>query len=122
MQPVLLRFRPEDEYFFEEGCYITELSNSAADETVSIARARVPPGVTTQLHSLRGTAERYVILEGQGQVELGDRAGQDVCPGDVVVIPAETPQRITNTGRTDLVFLAVCSPRFRPEAYRDLEA
>jgi mannose-6-phosphate isomerase-like protein (cupin superfamily) len=38
-----------------------------------------------------------------------------------VVIPAGTPQQIENTGTTDLVFLCVCSPRFRQEGYEALE-
>ena len=67
-----------------------------------------------------GIHERYVILEGRGRVELGEGLEQAIAPGDVVVIPAQTPQRVCNTGDTDLVFLAVCSPRFLPEAYRDL--
>jgi mannose-6-phosphate isomerase-like protein (cupin superfamily) len=40
--------------------------------------------------------------------------------GDVVVIPAGVPQRISNAGPSDLEFYEVCTPRFRPEAYIDL--
>ena len=29
-------------------------------------------------------------------------------------------QRITNTGEDDLIFLAICSPRFVPDAYEPL--
>jgi mannose-6-phosphate isomerase-like protein (cupin superfamily) len=67
------------------------------------------------------TAERYVLLEGRGRVEVGTLPPEDVGPGDVVAIPPSCPQRITNTGERDLVFLAICSPRFRPEAYEDIE-
>lgn len=45
----------------------------------------------------------------------------DVVAGDVVCIPEDTPQRITNTGTMDLIFFAVCTPRFRPENYIGLE-
>ena len=115
------RSRPEDEYFFPEGCYILELSNSDADADVSIARARVLPGVTTQWHSLRATAERYLILEGHGRVEIGEGAPADVGPGDVVIIPPDTAQRIHNLStHVDLIFLAICSPRFTPDAYQSL--
>jgi mannose-6-phosphate isomerase-like protein (cupin superfamily) len=48
-------------------------------------------------------------------------APQLVEPGDVVVIPPLCRQRIANVGKTDLVFLAICTPRFRPENYEDLE-
>jgi hypothetical protein len=54
------------EYFFVEGCFITEGWNTSADEAVSIARARVKPGVTTRWHRLRGVTDRYLILEVQG--------------------------------------------------------
>jgi hypothetical protein len=35
------------EYYFEEGCFITELSNSPQYPDLSVARARVPVGVTS---------------------------------------------------------------------------
>lgn len=111
--------RPE--YFFEEGCFITEWSNGAHDEALSVARARLPPGETTRWHALANTTERYVIVSGRGRVELGDGTDADVAPGDVVIIPPGTAQRITATGGADLVFLALCTPRFRPGNYRDLE-
>ncbi len=109
------------EYWFEEGCHISELWNDPADELVSVARARVAPGDRTRLHLLEGITERYVVIEGTGRVEVGDRPPGLVRPGDVVVIPPGVPQRIANTGTGDLVFLAVCTPRFTPDAYRDIE-
>jgi ketosteroid isomerase-like protein/quercetin dioxygenase-like cupin family protein len=109
------------EFFTPEQCYIIEVSNSADDEAVSIARARVAPGVTTRWHRVRDTAERYVILEGRGRVEVGELAPLEVGPGDVVLIPPSMRQRIANTGKEDLVFLAICTPRFRNEAYEELE-
>lgn len=109
------------EYFFEEGCYILELLNTADDNSVSVARARVPAGGTTRWHLLDGITERYIILEGQGRAEIGDHPAQNVMPGDIVQIAPGSRQRIHNTGNDDLVFLAVCTPRFRPEAYQDLE-
>lgn len=109
------------EYFFHEGCFITELSNHADDPTVSIAQARVEPHQTTRWHRLRDTIERYVILSGSGIVEIGDEPPRAVTKGDVVFIPALCPQRIQNTGDVDLIFLAICTPRFLPENYQDLE-
>lgn len=106
-----------DEYYFREGCYILERLNSESDPACSIARARVLPGQSTRRHWLIATTERYLILEGRGEAEIGGERGV-VEPGDVLVIPAEVPQRITNTASKDLVFLAVCTPRFRAENYR----
>jgi len=110
-----------DEFFFEEGCYILELSNTAADAEVSIARARVEPGVKTRRHRLHGITERYVILEGRGRVEVGELPAQDVTSSDVVRIPPDTNQSICNIGNNDLVFLAICTPRFSRSAYEDTE-
>jgi mannose-6-phosphate isomerase-like protein (cupin superfamily) len=110
-----------DEYFFAEGCFITELLNSTDDPHVSIARARLEPGKTTRWHYLRDTGERYVVLQGSGLVEIGDLSAQAVYVGDVVVITPGTRQRITNTGADDLVFLAICSPRFTAAVYVDIE-
>ncbi len=107
------------EYWFREGCHITEWSNGATDEDLSVARARVEPGQTTRWHRLAGTTERYVILEGRGRAEVGDEL-IDVIAGDVVIIPPGQPQRITNTGEADLVFLAICTPRFQPANYSEV--
>lgn len=119
--PDIIKCNPESEYYFHEGCHILELSNTSVDEAVSIARARVEKGRTTKWHALQGTTERYVILEGSGRVEVGDMPPETVNEGDVVIIPPQCRQRISNTGETDLVFLAICSPRFRVDNYRDLE-
>ena len=120
MKAAVRRLVPDDEFATPEGCYIIEVSNSPDDPGVSIARARVEPGVTTRWHRLAATAERYVVLEGSGRVEIGDRPAQDVGPGDVVLIPPQCRQRITNTGAVDLIFLAICTPRFTEDCYEAL--
>ncbi|MGH8506725.1 MAG: cupin domain-containing protein [Stenotrophobium sp.] len=111
----------ESEYATDERCRILELLNTSDSVEVSVARARVAAGVTTRWHRLQGTAEHYVILEGSGRVEIANLPAATVKPGDVVSIPPLCPQRIANTGETDLVFLAICTPRFRPENYLDAE-
>ncbi|PKN40560.1 MAG: cupin domain-containing protein [Deltaproteobacteria bacterium HGW-Deltaproteobacteria-18] len=121
MEPRVLRHAPGDEYYFREGCFITELSNGEHDPAVSMARARVEPGRTTAWHALNQTVERYLILEGQGLAEVGDLPPQAVAPGDVVIIPPGIRQRITCNGNADLIFLAVCTPRFDPRNYIALE-
>jgi len=109
------------EFYTSERCHITELSNSADDPELSIARARVEPGVTTCWHLLKTSTERYCIVSGTGIVEIGELSPQQVNAGDVVTIPAMRRQRITNIGEDDLIFLALCTPRFVVEDYQDLE-
>jgi len=115
-------FRPAslEPFYTAERCYITEKMNSDLSPDVSLAECRVAPGVTTQLHKLT-VAERYVIQQGHGLVELNGEAGFSVAPADCVLIPAGCAQRIKNTGHEDLVFMCVCTPRFLPDCYVVLE-
>ena len=108
------------ESFTREGCFITEIHNHADDPGVSVARARVEPGVRTALHVV-DFEERYLIEIGEGVMTLGTQPPFPVGPGDAVRIPAGVAQRIENTGPRDLVFLCVCTPRFQTEGYRELE-
>ena len=109
------------EYYFQEGCYITELWNENSDEPVSIAQARLAAGERTKSHALKDTVERYLILSGEGLVHIGENPPQSVRKNDVVFIPAATPQSIENTGDNELIFLAVCTPRFKESNYVSLE-
>ena len=110
------------EFYTPEKCYITELSNTSDDPDASIARARVAPGVTTRWHRLIGTGERYYIVSGSGRVEIGKLPPREVNAGDIVLIPPMRRQRITNIGADDLIFLAICTPRFSNDVYEDVEA
>ena len=121
MNAVIKSAKNSKEVFTEEQCYIRELSNSADDPDVSIARATVKPGVTTRWHRLNNTIERYCIISGRGLVEVGELPPQTITAGDVALIPAMCRQRITNTGTEDLVFLAICTPRFKDKVYQNLE-
>lgn len=121
MKEGIRRLGAAAEFWTPERCWIAELSNSPDDPDASIARARVAPGVTTRWHRLAGIVERYVVLAGSGRVELGELPPQEVGPGDAVIIAAGCRQRIANVGAEDLVFLAICTPRFRQEAYEDCE-
>jgi len=121
LKPEVKRRDLVQEFETEERCSILEVANDAGDEQVSIARARVKPGVTTAWHKLNGITERYIIIAGKGRVQIGDSKQLEVNGGDVVRIPADTAQRIENMGEEDLVFYAVCSPRFQQKCYVALE-
>ena len=109
------------EYFFKEGCYIEEWQNSADDPSMSIARVRVLAKTQTKNHALSNTTERYVILSGHGHVTVGEKSWS-VKKGDVVTIQPDEAQRIHNSGNEDLVFLAICTPRFVEQNYYELES
>jgi mannose-6-phosphate isomerase-like protein (cupin superfamily) len=111
----------KDEYAAEEGCFIRELLNTHNDPAVSVARARVPPGITTKRHRIIGTEERYVIIQGSGWMSVGELKPHRVRAEDVIRIPAGTMQSISNVGKKDLIFLCVCTPRFEHRNYELLE-
>jgi len=116
------RFDASTEFEIDERAFIVEMLGSADDAHCSIARARVKPGISTALHRLDGIVERYVILHGHGEVSIGDAAPETVHALDVVTIADGESQKIRNLSLTDdLVFLCVCTPGFRPEAYVRLE-
>ena len=122
MNPFILKANAGLEFYTAEQCHILEMSNTPRDPDCSIARARVEPGVTTRLHRLAAVTERYVILEGRGRADIGSLPPHDVGPGDAILIPPGCPQRIANIGATDLVFLAICTPRFTPDCYEDMDS
>ena len=109
-----------NEIWTEERCFIRELLNTSESPNVSLAIARVEPGVTTQLHALSGIRETYIIRKGKGIVEVD---GSEIPVGfnDRVFIEENIPQRISNVGNEDLEFYCLCTPRFRSENYRNLE-
>lgn len=121
MRPAIKHAHGALEFTTAERCHISEIANDGDDLQLSIARARVEPGVTTAWHHLRGISERYLIISGEGRVEVGDLPPTLVEPGDAVRIPAGVAQRITNTGDEQLIFYALCTPRFSAEAYVSLE-
>lgn len=116
MEPKIVKAKSLKETLTPEHCFLYE---NWSTPKVSIARARVRPGVTTRAHHLEGADEIYIVTEGKGRVEIAGIKPTDVTAGDVVVIPMGTSQRITNIGKTDLVFYCVCTPRFTADCYHD---
>jgi mannose-6-phosphate isomerase-like protein (cupin superfamily) len=121
MKEVIKKQNLKNEFYTVEKCYITELSNTPDDPDMSIARARVKSGATTRWHRLNGTFERYFIISGEGFVEVGNLPPREVTAGDIVLIPPMCRQRITNTGKDDFIFLAICTPRFSQDVYEDVD-
>lgn len=122
MVPKIIKAEALKEYLTPERCFIYENCGvSTKDPAVSIARARVEHSVTTKTHHLEGVQEIYLIIEGQGKVEIEGLKPTEVNKGDTIVIPAGNKQRITNIGKTDLIFYCICTPAFTENCYHDDE-
>jgi mannose-6-phosphate isomerase-like protein (cupin superfamily) len=79
----------------------------------SLAHAMVKPGKSSLSHKLK-TSEVYYILEGEGIMHLDDES-EKVHPGQAVYIPPNSTQYIQNTGNSDLKFLCIVDPAWRPQ-------
>lgn len=119
LKPKIIKADSLTEQQTYERCAIAEYYGS---KNVSVARARVKPGVTTVAHHLSGVEEIYLIASGHGKVTVEGLKPADVAKGDMVVIPPSVSQQIANTGKSDLVFYCICTPRFTPKCYHDEEA
>ena len=113
----IIKAQSKTEKYFEEDCFITEIINSVDHPEVSFSKAKVKPGVTTVLHKLKETDEKYFILSGSGEMEIDKKIIGVVQTGDLVVIPKNSFQRIRNIGVDDLVFICICTPRFEINNY-----
>jgi mannose-6-phosphate isomerase-like protein (cupin superfamily) len=98
-----------DAFTTKDGSTIREFHHTAAQ---SLAEASLSPGQRTQRHQHRATEEIYVLLEGEGEMEI-DGESRQVRAGDAVLIPAGAWHQIAATA--ELRFLCCCVPPYRDE-------
>jgi mannose-6-phosphate isomerase-like protein (cupin superfamily) len=79
----------------------------------SLAHAVVKPGRSSLPHKLK-TSEVYYILEGKGIMHVDDESAK-VHAGQAIYIPPNSKQHIKNSGDSDLKFLCIVDPAWRPE-------
>ncbi|MDO8620622.1 MAG: cupin domain-containing protein [bacterium] len=79
----------------------------------SLAHATVKAGESSTPHALK-TSEVYYILEGEGEMHIGDEVA-NVYAGQAIVIPPDAKQYIKNIGAGDLKFLCIVDPAWRKE-------
>jgi mannose-6-phosphate isomerase-like protein (cupin superfamily) len=77
----------------------------------SLAEARIEPGKRTAPHYHPLTEEIYYIVEGAGQMTIGDQS-REVKPGDAIAIPPGAIHTILNTGTSTLKLLCCCAPAY----------
>lgn len=79
----------------------------------SLAHAIVRAGQKTLAHKLKAS-EVYYILEGRGRMHINNESAEVSC-SQAVYIPPESVQYIENIGESDLKFICIVSPAWRPE-------
>jgi len=99
-----------------DNCVLREVLHPAKtnlDLRYSLAHAIVKSGETTLPHKMK-TSEVYYILEGEGVMYIEDESAK-VHSGQAIYIPPHSKQYIKNTGDSDLKFLCIVDPAWRPE-------
>jgi len=94
-------------------CEVLHPKNEKLQIRYSLAHAIVKPGETSLAHKLK-TSEVYYILEGEGIMYI-ENESEKVHSGQAVYIPPNAKQYIKNTGNSDLKFLCIVDPAWRPE-------
>jgi mannose-6-phosphate isomerase-like protein (cupin superfamily) len=79
----------------------------------SLAHAVIKPGKTSLPHKLK-TSEVYYILKGVGIMYVNNESAK-VRPHQAIYIPPNSIQYIQNTGNSDLKFLCIVDPAWKPE-------
>jgi len=80
----------------------------------SLAEARLPRHGATTPHYHPRTEEIYYILDGNGEMQVGNET-RPVGPGDAIAIPPGARHQIRNTGSVVLKFLCCCAPAYEDE-------
>lgn len=79
----------------------------------SLAKITIPPGNASSPHYHKFSEESYLILSGEGSLEI-DGFSFCLCAGEAVLIEPGEVHQISNLCEQDLVFLAVCVPAWSP--------
>jgi len=97
-------------------CELLHPKNEKKDLKInySIVHAVLKSGESSLAHRLKTSIEVYYILEGTGTMCIDDET-EEVHPGQVVYIPANSKQYIQNTGIDELKFLAIVYPMWQAE-------
>lgn len=116
-QPMPPGMAPEGEACDKYSATIAYIGPQLGAQKLGYNLTVVAPGKRAfPFHSHRVNEEMFFILEGDGQLRLGDTL-QTIRAGDIIACPAggpETAHQIINTGGIPLRFLAV-STRLTPE-------
>lgn len=101
----------------KDGTVLCELLHPAREDVTipySIAYAILKPGCSSQRHRLKRSSEIYFILEGEGEMNIGNESSR-VHQGQAIFISPLSWQYIKNTGTADLKFLCIVYPSWNED-------
>jgi mannose-6-phosphate isomerase-like protein (cupin superfamily) len=87
------------------------LDGETGTRNQSLAEAWLEPGQATQRHYHAASEELYVLLDGEGELEVdGERS--HVGPGAAILIPPGARHQIRASESGPLRFLCCCAPPY----------
>jgi len=100
-------------FITKDGSEIRELlaHRNSSIRKQSLAEARIAPGQTTTPHYHPESEEIYFVLEGSGEMRIGDEV-REVHAGDAIAIPPGAVHQIRNSGDVTLKILCCCAPGY----------
>jgi mannose-6-phosphate isomerase-like protein (cupin superfamily) len=98
-----------DAFTTKDGSTIREYHHTSLQ---SLAEATLAPGQSTQRHYHRASEEIYLVLEGEGDLEI-DGERRRIRVGDAALIPAGAWPEIV--AASPLRFLCCCAPAYSHE-------
>jgi mannose-6-phosphate isomerase-like protein (cupin superfamily) len=101
---------PQGETVYE---LIGSAVNSGGAGLHSLAVIVMPPGCSSQRHYHKVGEETYYILSGSASMMIDDHEFI-LTPGQACLIQPNESHQITNNGKENLEFIAVCAPAWTP--------
>lgn len=107
----------------EKKTYLTEMLHPQKDGLpigFSFAHFMIPPGSRTIKFRLLKAIDAMYILEGKASVQVDDKV-VELKEKQMLFIPAGASRCIVNIGTSNLQYLSIAEPQFRPEETELLE-
>ncbi len=96
--------------FDADSAVVTLMYTNIANHGLGIVVWNLEPGQENDFHRHPETEHVHVILAGEAEYTLADRPPVTVRVGQAVMVPANIPHGIRNTGTQRCSYLAVTSP------------
>jgi mannose-6-phosphate isomerase-like protein (cupin superfamily) len=72
----------------------------------NFARLTINPGKSNNLHTHKGIEQVYIVLQGEGTVQVGEER-KPAHAGDLVFLPADIQHGFFNTGTKQVILMLV---------------
>jgi quercetin dioxygenase-like cupin family protein len=96
--------------FDAESAVVTLMYTNIASSGLGIVVWNLEPGQENDFHRHPDTEHLHVVLAGEAEYTLADRPPVTVRVGQAVMVPANIPHGIRNTGTQRCSYLAINSP------------